>query len=148
MDKRSIDEIPVPCLEAEVLHDALREWRYACDTRYGLQKRAPEYTAMYERHLALVDEVRNGVLVRCNVVEYPHRPEGRLSRKKLVDYAKRINKYLAYNGCKLFCEVQNNYEYYQVADLSCGHEFDTDAYTECPHCGWPEDHVEFEEEES
>jgi len=31
--------------------------------------------------------------------------------------------------------------------LSCGHEFDTDAYTECPQCGWPEDHVDFEEED-
>lgn len=30
---------------------------------------------------------------------------------------------------------------------SCGHEFDADAHTECPKCGWPDDHVEFEPEE-
>lgn len=30
---------------------------------------------------------------------------------------------------------------------NCGHEFDADAYTECPKCGWPDNHVEFEPEE-
>lgn len=35
--------------------------------------------------------------------------------------------------------------------LSCGHEFDSNAYSECPRCGWPEEpidgeRVEFEPE--
>lgn len=121
MDKRSIDEIdeiPAPCMEADALHDALREWRYACDTRYNLQKYGSmserSYTAMYDRHLKFVEEVREG----RQVIRRPSRPEGRLSLKKLREYERQINAYLKHHGCTRFMEVKHGNSYYSLYELT------------------------------